>query len=212
MKRVVILFMFVAIFTMFTLSGCDNQEKPDGDSSMPTTLGTTKKASASARNNFDGETDFPYKMTTDEADALFGKPLEVLDEESAWGAAGIRKYQIAECTFLKDKPIGLASMLIVSPGYAPVREIQVGDTLESVIAKFPEDKIDTETWPQDLKPLYGKYNEANISLETCGYVQYDNDQPTQLCFFDSTLPQRWKMVLDLDNNLCVSRIWVSMTT
>ena len=197
---------------MFTLSGCNNQEEPVGDSSMPTTVGTTTTTSPSARNNFDGETDFQYRMTTEEADALFGEPLEVLDEESAWGPAMIRKYQVAECTFLKDKQSVLASMFIVSPGYAPVREIQVGDTLESVIVKFPEDKIDTKTWPQDLKPLYGKYNEANISLETCGYVQYKNDQPTQLCFFDSTFPQWWRMVLDLDNNLCVSRIWVSMAT
>ena len=212
MKRVFILLMIIAIFAVYTLSGCNSQEKPDSDSSMPTTVGTTTKASPSARNNFDGETDFPCRMTTEEADTLFGEPLEVFDEESAWGPAWIRKYQIAECTFLKDKPFVLASMLIVSPGYAPVREIQVGDTLESVIAKFPENKIDMRTWPQDLKPLYGKYNEANISLETCGYIQYENDQPTKLCFFDSTLPQRWKMVLDLDNNLCVSKIWVSMIT
>jgi hypothetical protein len=106
---------------------------------------------APAPEPLDLATDLIYlNMTMEEADELFGEPLSVLgnDDGSGYGEGKyLRTYENAGCVFGTDENGNtyLFSFMIYSKGYAPVRGIEVGDSLETVLSRIalaPENGVD----------------------------------------------------------------------
>lgn len=163
-------------------------------------------------------------MTIEECDALFGKPLEVTQEVEHEFISGYdeeiymtRKYQNVTCKFDKytrhigDIPeIILDTMEVLKPGYSPLRGIKVGDSLESVLAKFPDENRDIykdTDGKTNIKPLYGTCKWEQSYGRITYYEQPSDNYLVWAKFSDGW----WILSLGIDSNNCVGYIRVNRT-
>jgi hypothetical protein len=95
-------------------------------------------------------------------------------------------------------------MDVKTSDYSPFRGIRVGDTLESVIAKFPDAGGEIyEQSGETVKPLYGVYGQ----FFTYGCIIYKDTHPVRVEVCDP----EWRVLFILDDNQCVSNIQIKET-
>ncbi len=150
-------------------------------------------------------------MSMEEYDVLFGKPVNIIKTPTGYDSVVItRTYNKAVCEFISYLSNGevtkteLWGMDVTSPDYSALRGIHVGDSLDSVIAKFPD--AGGETYEQSgktVRPLYGVYGE----WFTYGCVISQNNQPIRVELCDP----EWRVMILLDDYQCVSSIRLKET-
>jgi len=99
------------------------------------------------------ENDFIYlNITPEEADELFGELLSTDFSDGSGAGLFYRIYQNVSCTFMfgEDGEIRLINLWLLAPGYAPIRGIEVGDLLESVLSKIALDENDSITYNNEM--------------------------------------------------------------
>ena len=118
--------------------------------------------------------DFPFDLTIEEADKFFGPLLDVVTSPEHGNSTQVimnRKYADTTVSFYFPEGAGknyfFISIETAHPGLSFVRDIQVGDSLESVIAKFPDERNEFNL-EHKQKILYGKA----MHLQTYGYIWY----------------------------------------
>ena len=168
MKRTKGIFLALIIITTVLLGGCGATE-PAENTEPPTVNEKQNKSEeskneSSYENNSETKTednkeqnvssspeplnlekDFIYlNIAPEEADELFGESLSARNENNFI----YRTYQDGSCTFKinEDGKNRLTNLWILTPGYAPVFGIGVGDSLESVLSKIVLTEVDNITY------------------------------------------------------------------
>ena len=207
MKKLVIMLAVLSL-TMFLFVSCDGNGENyvwDGEISP-----------------FNAEQDFIYiNMTIDEADNRFGEPTEVEEFDSGENPPHmVRVYENVELNFIYEfnyidqehhwKLVGMSSTS--SELVLPIRGIQIGDSLESVLAMFPDEDYDMHTYEYptteiaEIRFLYG--GEIFIPSDDrpippphfpegqFAFVVYSDGSPQSISFNNNF----WLFSLELDDN------------
>ena len=153
------------------------------------------------------------KMSIEESDALFGTPVNLSTylEYVDYGATYmVRTYENAVCEFVMpeensgDSPF-LRKLTVSAAGYTFCRDIKVGDSMESVLAKFPDEnraKYKNNGYDETyIKPLYGYV--AHMNVYGCIVYQTENGAATEIKFSNSQKTV-WMFFLYLDSSGRVS--------
>lgn len=203
--RKAILKLFAIMLALMLFGACAGVNKSE---STPESTGTLEI--------YNSKKDFIYVgITMQQADALFGEVIEEnIKEDLDWGGNHypgdtLHKYKGVWCKFQKtgeQQDMLLTSMTVFSPDYAPVRGIKVGDSIDSVLAKFPNENQEmmTNEYGENYKFIYG----APETDRPYGKIEYEEGLPVSINFSDSS-EECGVFALQLDSNLCVSSIFIS---
>jgi len=131
---------------------------------------------------------FPLDLTIEQTDKLFGPLLDVEtvpEYEESIEVIMNRKYADTKVSFYYPDVVRknnfFFSIETAHPGISFVRDIQIGDTLESVIAKFPNEKNGSKSGDNDkIQTLYGKAQ----YLDIYGYVWYGKNGQKNIWYSD----------------------------
>ncbi|AFV01719.1 hypothetical protein UNSWDHB_2951 [Dehalobacter sp. UNSWDHB] len=131
---------------------------------------------------------FPLDLTIEQADKLFGHLLdaETLPEHGdSIEVIMTRKYADTKVSFYYPEGEGknyfFLSIETAHPGLSFVRGIQVGDSLESVISKLPNEKNESKIGDNDkIQTLYGKVQHLDIY----GYIWFGKNGLKNIWYSD----------------------------
>ncbi|MGE4548908.1 MAG: hypothetical protein AB7C89_05055 [Intestinibacillus sp.] len=117
-----------------------------------------------------GEVEDIFRMTEDEMTAKFGQPLNKTKDEDS----GLRTVEYGDATVLFGDGY-IARVEIRSDAIPAIRGVKIGDSVETVREKFP-DEAQEPFHPQDNDPynyvvLYGEY----VHMSFYGVLHRDGD-------------------------------------
>lgn len=134
---------------------------------------------------------FTSDLTIEKADTLFGPVVDVEMVPETGGRIDVtmkRKYADTVVSFYYPEGAGksysFCSIEITRPDFSFIRGIKVGDSLESAIAKFPDEKNESKTGDNGkIQTLYGKA----VYTEVAGYIWYDENGLKNIWYSDGGL-------------------------
>lgn len=146
---------------------------------------------------------FPFDLTIEESDRLFGQLIEVKTAPMHQGDPPVimdRYYSDTKVSFYFPEGEGKAAFFFsietAHPDLGFIRDIQVGDSLESVIAKFPDEKNPIKVWYQDkTQTLYGQA----AHLQTYGRIQFEENGLKNIWYSDGG--RIFKLEFDTTNHV-----------
>ncbi|WP_368294527.1 hypothetical protein [Dehalobacter sp. TBBPA1] len=134
---------------------------------------------------------FTLDLTIEKADILFGPAVDVEMVPETDGRIDVtmkRNYADTVVSFYYPEGAGkndiFCSIETTRPDYSFIRGIKVGDSLESAIAKFPDERSKRKTVNNNkIQTLYGKA----VYTEVAGYIWYDENGLKNIWYSDGGL-------------------------
>lgn len=130
---------------------------------------------------------FPFDLSIEKADELFGNLLSVElvpEHENSVESFMTRKYTDTIASFYfpegESGDCQFFSIETACPNICFVRNIRVGDSLKSVISKFPIEKNKIRTQDDDINLFYGEL----MHLETYGRITCEENGTKNIWYAD----------------------------
>ncbi len=223
-RKAICIVIVLLLFTALCSCGVENSTLSESTALSSSSL---SGEASRALDYYNSQKDFKFiSMTLEEADALFGEVLKTEETELDYlHVLDIRRdYKDVYCHFYKSldnpsEPALLALIRISSPEYSPIRDIRVGDSVESVLAKFPDENheiIDGEIAVKCLYDLPPVSSDGHFDMDDFGfgYISYKNNLPYRIVFCDEKNTENsracWFFEVYFNDKKCVDYMEISL--